>query len=56
MLGINNQGDLHVWLNENFADNNPSLEKGILYTTNTASNLDGVGTEREMINNILQLV
>lgn len=56
MLGLNNQGDLHVWLNENFADNNPSLEKGILYTTSTNDHLKGVGTEGEMIRNILQLI
>ena len=27
MMGLNNQGELHVWLNENFAVNN--VAKGI---------------------------
>lgn len=33
MLGINGVGDLKIWLNENFANNNPSHEKRVLYTT-----------------------
>ena len=56
MLGINNKGDLHVWLNENFADNNPKLEKGILYTTAMVDQLNGVSTEKEMVDNILHMV
>ena len=55
MMGLNNQGELHVWLNENFADNNPALEKGILYTAET-DKLNEVNTEGEMINNILKVV
>ena len=33
MIGINKFGDLLVWLNKNFAENNPSLERKILYAT-----------------------
>jgi len=55
MIAINEKGFCRVWLNENFADNNPALEKGILYTAET-DKLNEVNTEGEMINNILKVV
>ena len=47
MIGVNNQGEVKSWLNENFAYNHPSHEKPYLQTTAINShyaNEDVLGT------------
>ena len=39
LIGINNQNEVKVWLNENFAENHPILEKPFLQTTVSDANL-----------------
>ena len=44
MIGINNQNEVKVWLNENFAENHPVAEKPFLQTTISDSTLPSSST------------
>lgn len=62
MIGVNNQGEVKSWLNENFAYNHPSYEKPFLQTTALTShygNDDLVSpntSESQMVRNIIEII
>ena len=65
MMGLNMEGQPRVWFNDNFAENHPSREKGILQSTvqdrNYLKNLDNdvrVVSEDEasLVRNIVEVV
>jgi hypothetical protein len=37
MIGINNDGEIKVWVNPDFAENHPLTERPLLFTSGTYS-------------------
>lgn len=56
MIGINRDGSLKVWCNENWARNDPEHEKTFLQTTSVDEEVRENNTEAEMIENILDVI
>jgi hypothetical protein len=57
MVGLNPQGQVRVWLNENFADNHPPTERPMLQVT--AANTYKLTSEKEeerMVQSVVRLV
>lgn len=57
MIGVNNNGEVKVWLNENFAENHPAFEKPVLQTTLTS--MDSYMTpssESQMVRSVIDII
>jgi hypothetical protein len=54
MLGINSEGNLKVWCNEDFAENHPAIERPFLQTTTKYEG--GSSEERDMLRNLFSVV
>lgn len=54
MIGINNNGNIKVWANENFAKNNPTFERLNLKTSAVYD--DEVNTQEDMVKNVISVI
>ena len=57
MVGVNTDGEVKVWLNENFGLNHPTLERPSLQITSTATLKNASGSEEKiMVDNVVELI
>ena len=56
MIGVNNENSVKVWLNENYAQNHPTLEKPFLQTTSSDIYSSSISSEASMVRSVIDIV
>ena len=56
MIGVNNQNEVKVWINENFAVNCASTERAFIGATSFDRCSSSFNNEKTMIQNILSVI
>ena len=56
MIGLNNHGEVKVWLNENFAYNHPNFEMPMLEKVSSTSNPIVSESESKMVNDLIEII
>ena len=57
MIGLNKEGSVKVWLNENFSSNHPEVERPVLQITASSAHKSSASKEESVfVKNIVEIV